>query len=206
MQEGTARETSQQPQASSSLRSPLPLGVRFGCLALVLTLATLALAGCGSGGSGGGGAGNGGKPHPDGGEKSIEDFGSEAGGSERSALLDVFHGYLGAIAARDNPAACSHLAAAVRRSLEQFAAGKQGHESCVTILPRLLAPTAATIARQQAEGRVTKVRVEGDRSFIVFHAPGAKLYQLTLVREDGRWKAATVTPSILVPSLATLGR
>jgi hypothetical protein len=67
-------------------------------------------------------------------------------------------------------------------------------------------PTAVAIAREQANGHVTKVRVEGERAFVVFHAPGAMLYQLTMVRDDGEWKTATVASSVLVPSAATQGQ
>ncbi len=50
------------------------------------------------------------------------------------------------------------------------------------------------------------MRVQGDRAFVVFHAPGAKLYQMTMVQEGGNWKTATVAASVLVPSAATLGQ
>ena len=45
------------------------------------------------------------------------------------------------------------------------------------------------------------MRDEGDRAFVVFKAPGAKLYQQTMVREGGEWKVATVAASVLVPDL-----
>lgn len=141
-----------------------------------------------------------------GGEKSIEDYGSEASGSDREALLAAFHGYLGALAARDYPAACSHLAASVQRSLEQLVTKQLKARGCPAILPKLLAPTAFAIAREQANGRVTKLRVRGSRAFVVYHAPGAKLYMLTMTREAGGWRAALVAGSVLVPSAATLGR
>lgn len=51
---------------------------------LAAALAALALAGCG--GSGGSST-SAGQSHYEGGEKSIEDFGSEAEGSDRAALL-----------------------------------------------------------------------------------------------------------------------
>lgn len=144
--------------------------------------------------------------HFEGGEKSIENYGGEATGSDRAALLGVFHGYLGALAAKDYAGACSHLSSLVRHSLKQLA-GKAGRAlSCPAILPRLLAPTAATISREQVDGRVTKVRTMGNRAFVVFHAPGAKLYQLTMTREGETWHAATVAAAVLVPSAATLGR
>jgi hypothetical protein len=45
------------------------------------------------------------------------------------------------------------------------------------------------------------VRVKGSRAFVVFHAPGAKLYTFTLLSEHGAWKLTTVASSVLVPSL-----
>jgi hypothetical protein len=135
-----------------------------------------------------------------GGEASIEDFGHEAEGQEREEVLGVFTGYLGALAERDYQTACSHLSAGVSESLVRFA-GKGSDDGCAKILPKFLAPTAASVARQQAEGEVTKVRVEDDRGFVVFKAPGAERYQLTMVEEDGEWKAATVATGVLVPEL-----
>ena len=136
-----------------------------------------------------------------GGEASIEEFGSEAGGSEREQILDVFAGYMNAIADKRYDSVCADLSAAVQGSLEQLAVEALKAKGCTAILPKLLAPTAAQVARQQANGEVTKVRVEGDRAFVVFKAPGAKLYQLTMVKEDGAWKAATVAAAVLVPEL-----
>jgi hypothetical protein len=139
------------------------------------------------------------------GEKSIEEFGREAQGPDREALIGAFHAYLGGIVARDYSTACSYLAASVRRSLQQFASARSEHRRCASLLSALLAPSAATVARQQDEGRITKVRLKGDRAFIVFHSPGAKLYMLTLAREGGGWKTTTVGASVLVPSAVTLG-
>lgn len=133
-----------------------------------------------------------------GGEKSIEEYGAEAGGGERGAILSTFHNYLQAIAAGDSSAACSYLSARVQQGLRQLV---KKRASCEQILPRLLAPTATAISRQQDQGKITRVRVKGDQAFIVFHAPGAKLYMLGLVREGGKWKATTVAASVLVPDL-----
>jgi hypothetical protein len=135
------------------------------------------------------------------GEASIEEFGSEAAGSGREAILSAFTGYLNAIAGKDYPVACSYLSETVQSSLEQLASKAAKGADCAVILPALLAPTAAQVARQQADGQVTKVRDEGDRAFVVFKAPGAKLYQQTMVREGEEWKASTVAAAVLVPEL-----
>lgn len=134
-----------------------------------------------------------------GGEKSVEEFGSEAGGEDRGSILAVFEGYLGALADEDPARACSYLAASVQRSLAQLAGGKG--KGCARTLPKLLAPAAAAISREQANGKVTRVRVEGDQAFVVFHAPGARLYLLAMAREGGEWKSTTITASVLVPQL-----
>jgi hypothetical protein len=176
-------------------------------VAALLVLSAFSIAGCGGGGAGISTSTStaSGRHAESGGEKSIEGFGAEAEGSSRVALQAAFHAYLGAIAARRYPSVCSRLSRAVKHSLSQLPAGRSTHPRCASILPGLLSPSAAAIARQEATGRITKVRVQGGRAFIVFHAPGARLYQLPMLREGGRWKASIVAPSVLVPSAATLG-
>jgi hypothetical protein len=182
--------------------------VKTGAPALLLLLLLLGLAGCG-------GAAEDTPPRAAsasaerseaGGEKSIEEFGEEARAEQRHALLGVFHAYLAAMGREDVAAACSHLASSIRDSLERLAPEAQDDGSCATALSKILTSRAAPLARAQAAGEVRKVRVDDDRAFVVFHAPGAELYQLTMVREEGDWKAATVIPSVLVPSPTAFDR
>lgn len=189
------------------MRRPSVAGVRPS--AVLLAVLAIAASGCG-GGNGPSQSSQASSPPAagsryEGGEKSIEGFGREAVGSDRATLLMAFHGYLAAIAARRYATACSHLGGAVRRSLQRLAGGRGAGLDCAAILPQFLSPTAATIAGQQLNGKVTKVRVEGDRAFVVFRAPGARLFQLTMTHESGDWRASTVAASVLVPSPATLG-
>jgi hypothetical protein len=132
------------------------------------------------------------------GEASIENFGHEAMGAARSAMLSSFTGYLNAVADGDYAKACELLALRARSSVIRLAR-RQG--DCAKALPRLLVPVERKISGRQAEGQVRKVRTEGDRGFVVFHAPEAKLYQMTMVREGGIWRSTTVVTSILVPNL-----
>jgi hypothetical protein len=141
-----------------------------------------------------------------GGEESIEHFGVEAAGAKRALVLRSFGGYLGAVAKGENAAACSRLSVSVRAALVKLAGEADGEEHCSSILARFLAPTAAAIAREQAEGHIAKVRLSGDRAFVVFHAPGARLYEMPMARERSDWRVAAVAASVLVPSAATLGR
>lgn len=133
-----------------------------------------------------------------GGERNIEGYGSEAKGDEREQMLGVYRSYLGAIGERTYASACGLLSRQVKESLAELA---QGKASCEELLDRILAPTAAPISRAQAKGEVTGVRVEGENGFVVFKAPGARLYQLTLVEQGGEWKAASATAAVLVPDL-----
>lgn len=173
-------------------------------LALILILALLpAFVGCGGAGTDTTGAAS--TPGSTAsGEKSIERFGQESSGAERAEVLAAFRGYFEAVASGDYAAACAHIAATVKRSLAQIAGRESSGVSCAISLPKLLAPSAATSARQQASGKISKVRIQGGKAFVVFHAPGAKLYQLYLRREGGDWKTTTLSGSILVPSPATL--
>jgi hypothetical protein len=143
--------------------------------------------------------------HFEGGEERIEGFGTEASGETRAEVLAAFHGYLGAVAARDFSKACGYLAATVKESLQSLLRGRSKPGDCAQMLPELLASSAPALSREQEEGEVKKVRVEGDRGFVVYHAPGAELYQLTMSREGGAWKAEFLGGSVLVPSAATLG-
>jgi hypothetical protein len=132
-------------------------------------------------------------------EASIESFGEEAGSSEREGVEGAFHGYLGALAQGDEQSACSHLAARVTESLSQLAAKAKKPPRCPQLLEALLSPQADQIARGQEEGKITKVRVKGDSAFVIFHAPGARLFELTLAREGGEWKATSLSASVLAP-------
>ena len=174
-------------------------------LIALLSTALLSLAGCAGGGESSTLTSP--SPPPDqSGEKSIEEFGIEAHGARRSAVVAAFKGYLNAIAAEDYGSACAGLAAAVRSSLAHLLPPKLKASGCERGLPHLLSPSAAPIARRQAEGRVTKLRVHGNRGFVVFHAPGARLYDMPIAREGSDWRVALVAPAVLSPSAETLGQ
>jgi hypothetical protein len=132
-------------------------------------------------------------------EESIEGFGSEAEGSERQEVEGAFHSYLGAIAQGDDEKACSYLGARVTETLSELAAKAKKPLSCPQLLEALLSPQADQIARGQEEGKIAKVRLKGDTAFVVFHAPGARLFQLTMAREGGAWRVTSLSASVLAP-------
>jgi hypothetical protein len=144
-------------------------------------------------------------PQRETGEQSVERFGAEAGGSGKQAILSAERGYLMALAERDYEAACHLLASQVQRSLRRLVVKPLKAQGCPAILPKALSQSAPAIARRQANGEITKVRVEGEQAFVIFRAPGAKLYVFTLQEEGGDWRASALSASILVPDPATFG-
>lgn len=135
------------------------------------------------------------------GENSVQEFGGEAGGAERTMITAAMRSYFTALADRNYRLACASLAVAVQRSLERIAARQLRSAGCPAILPKLLSGRAADVAREAAGGRVSSVRVKEDRAFLLYHAPGARLYVLTMIREGSTWKAAMIGGSVVIPSL-----
>jgi len=175
---------------------------------LVTLAAALAIAGCGEADSSDqtgppaeAEAGKGSRKDQEG---ELQGIGSEAPGGIRSAMVGAERAYLRAIARGDTGSACSHLSRTVRSQLGRLAAGRATPAACAESLAALLSGTAAPVARQQARGRISHVRVAGDRGYVIFHAPGAALYVIPMLREAGGWKVAMVGSSVLVPSRSTL--
>jgi len=172
---------------------------------LITVLAALALSACGGGSDSSTSAPSGeSSAAPPSAEEEVEGAGREAQGSEAEEILSAKREYLTAIGNRDYGKACALLSDAATKSLQASITHTSGSVSCAEILSKVLGSAAAAAARSQAAGEVRKVRVLGDQALVIFHAPGARLYVLSLVREEGEWRAATVISSVLAPSKATL--
>ncbi len=137
-------------------------------------------------------------------EEEVEGAGREAQGSEAEAILSAKREYLTAIGSRDYGKACALLSRAATKSLQASITHTGGNVGCAEILSKVLGGAAAAAARSQAAGEVRKVRVLGDQALVIFHAPGARLYVLSLVKESDEWRVATVVSTVLAPSAATL--
>jgi hypothetical protein len=164
-------------------------------------LVTLLIYGCGGGGAQTTGvASPSNEQAPESAEASIEGFGTEAEGTDRAELLAAFHGYLEALAHGDTRTACTYLSSRVKASLAELVEG-QKPPPCAEPLHTLLSSAAPEVIGKMAKGEIKKIRVKKDLAFVVFHAPGARLYQLNLNREQGDWRVALVSPSILAPAI-----
>lgn len=174
---------------------------RQALLIALLLLGAIAISGCGGSSSPGSSSSEATttQPAPQNAEEDVEAYGEEAKGSDREALLSAFHSYFGSIAKEDDQKTCELLSARVNESLESLAAKAKRRFSCAQLLGALLSPRAKQIATAQAQGEIRKIRIKGSTAFLIFHAPGARLYELSMVEEEGKWKAATLSASLLAP-------
>jgi hypothetical protein len=152
-----------------------------------------------------GGSESGDESSTQGADPRVEAFGREAASGDRAAIVAAMKGYLQALAVQDYRRACSSLATSVQRSLERIVAKQVRARGCAAILPMILSGAAATTSREAAAGAVSRVRVSGNRALVLYHAPGAQLYVMTMTREGSAWKAATIAGSILIPSAGATG-
>jgi hypothetical protein len=129
-------------------------------------------------------------------DNSVQEYGVEAGESERREAAIALQAYLNARAREDWGAACSLLAKRPMEQLErvQRAAAKQGKElnGCAATLALLREGEAQSL--QQAQ--ITEVLsfrgegdVSGDPSYLLFSAsPQNTLYSMPMYLQGGTWK------------------
>jgi hypothetical protein len=194
------------------MRRPLPL------LLLALALVALALAGCGGGGGGDSTATTATevsagppaaafhpKPHHDSGggagqftvkgaDNSVQEFGAEADEAELRAAATVLHGFLDARAARNWAAACDYLSKATKQSFGQLSAASEQPAGCAASLAALSGKVSITTLREAAVADVGSLRAEGGQAFLIYSgAPKGTVYAISMSREGGAWKVASLS-------------
>jgi hypothetical protein len=128
-----------------------------------------------------------------GGDNSVQEFGSEASSSEFEEAAAALHAFLDARAAGDWATACDYLAADIVASFEQLAdSQQQDGASCPQLLRGLSGPSTAKARKEAAIADVGSIRVEGERGFALYHGVGGVDYAISMTREDGGWKVATL--------------
>jgi hypothetical protein len=146
------------------------------------------------------------KPHHDsgggsaqyrvkGGDNSVQEFGSEAEGSELEAAAAALHGFLDARAAGNWAATCSYMSKSVVESFEKLAAqGKQGEgASCAKTLAALTNPAAKSDMKAEADrANVGSLRIEGERAFLIYTGAGKTVLAMPMADEAGTWKVASL--------------
>jgi hypothetical protein len=127
-----------------------------------------------------------------GGDNSVQEFGEEAGASERDKAAAALHNFLDARAQGAWAAACDYLASSISSSLQQLA-GQGKAPSCPVLLESLTNPGAKELLVEEAEqADVGSLRFEGDRAFIIYRGTENTIYAMSMVEEDGEWKVASL--------------
>jgi hypothetical protein len=129
-------------------------------------------------------------------EKSLETFGSDAGGAARSEVLAGWHGYLRDIESRNFKGVCQRLTAANLKSIEAYlGAGTQAKlgKNCPELVGSVL-KDAGPDARNAAAGKIDLVRMRGSDAIIIFTPRGAKERSyFTMTKEGGTWRVISLT-------------
>ncbi|HEU4906059.1 MAG TPA: hypothetical protein VFT19_08100 [Solirubrobacterales bacterium] len=130
-----------------------------------------------------------------GGDNSVQEFGEEADDEEFDAAAVALHNFLDARAEGNWAAACDYMSKAIVESFEKLAAqAKQIKDTtCAGILEKLTNPAAKQSMKAEAEkANVGSLRVEGDRSFVIYTGIGGTILAMPMANEDGDWKVASL--------------
>ena len=146
------------------------------------------------------------KPHHDsgggpaqykvkGGDNSVQEFGSEAGASEREAAAAALHGFLDAGAQGDWAAACGYMSRQLAESIEKL--GGQAKQlkgaGCAGVLRVITNPAAKQELKEEAaRADVGSLRTEGGQAFIIYKGLGGAVLAMPMAKEAGAWKVASL--------------
>jgi len=119
----------------------------------------------------------------EGGDASIQGYGSGANGSDVKELEKAAFAFFRAMKTRDFPEVCKDLLKANREELQSYM--KAG--TCSAVLNQLLSPAVVVEARKALFGTVTEARIKGGSAFLLFRPQGGPLSFIVLKRENGAW-------------------
>jgi hypothetical protein len=130
-------------------------------------------------------------------DNSVQEYGVEAGESERTEAAIALQAYLNARAREDWGSACSLLAQRPTEQLEKLAGHKAG---CAEVLAATAKGTSS-----QPGSVITEVLsfrgggdISGDPSYLIFTGPpGQTLFSMPMYSQGGAWKVGLAQPSEL---------
>jgi hypothetical protein len=130
-----------------------------------------------------------------GGDNSVQEFGDEAEPEEFAAAAGALHNFLDARAEGNWAAACEYMAKSVIESFEKLAAQTKQVDasSCGAILEALTNPAAQPAMKEEAEkANVGSLRIEGERSFVIYDGIQGTILAMPMVDEGGVWKVGSL--------------
>jgi hypothetical protein len=128
-----------------------------------------------------------------GGDNSVQEFGKEAPSGEFDAAATALHNFLDARAEGNWAAACNYMSKGAREGFEKLAERAESIEdkSCGGILEKLTNPAAKQALKEEAaKADAGSLRVEGDRSFVIYTAGEKTILAMPMAHEGGAWKVA----------------
>jgi hypothetical protein len=130
------------------------------------------------------------------GDHSIQEYGSEASGGQKEAVLSAMNNFIDALATKDYDSVCTGLVKANREQLSKYMQAASGSSGggCAAVLKKLLVPAAAAEARKNLHPAIGRVRIGEGSAFVVFRPAGGKLSYFVLKEEDGEWKSVSLAP------------
>jgi len=134
-----------------------------------------------------------------GGDNSVQEFGEESDESELQEAAEVVHGFYVSRAAEEWDKACSYLAQANVRQLEQLASqsGQSQGTDCPTVLKAFTRPLPPSVERAITTVDAGSLRREGEQGFLIYFGAGGVTYAMPLNDEGGTWKVAALSGSSL---------
>lgn len=125
----------------------------------------------------------------------MEEFGSEAKGSEFQAAATALHGLLGARAQRNWSAACEYLSKGAKLGLQQLGARvpQLRNAGCPAQLGALTGTIPAVSLKEAAIADVASVRVQGDHGVVIYRGAHGQVEAVTMAREGGEWRVASLS-------------
>jgi len=130
-----------------------------------------------------------------GGDNSVQEFGKEAAPSEFDEAAIALHNFLDARAEGNWSAACKYMSKGIVEGFEKLAERAESIKgtSCAKILEKLTNPAAKQALKEEAaKADVGSLRVEGDRSFLVYTGTEGTILAMPMANEKGAWKVSSL--------------
>jgi hypothetical protein len=133
-----------------------------------------------------------------GGDNSIQEYGTEAGAAELTAAAKVLHSYLVARAENKWGLACTYLASRQVSQLAQLAASApqlEGNGCGAALAVALAGAVSGPAARELTVVDAASLRSRGGQSFLLYHGAGNTDYFASMTMQDGLWRVAALSPT-----------
>jgi hypothetical protein len=140
-------------------------------------------------------------PRSEGGDNSIQNYGSEASTADRAAAGRALQSYYDALTSGDTDGACAMLTSHTRDSIERTIQQLQGQgggnlpKTCPQILK--LTVSADPQSPQLRIDELLSLRRQGDNAFLIYKAGDGKVLSIAMSEENGSWKVGGVSATPL---------